>query len=80
MKTTPAKTSASAAPKAKNMEKKKDTSKTTEVAFDTQGNEKDPQRVVWDGARLILEYSDEKHAKHAFKDLADKTMLFILTP
>ena len=71
LKDKPTKTSEAAAPKTKKMVKK-GTSKTTEAAFDTQGQDTDPQRVVWDGARLILEYSDEKHAKHAFKDFAEQ--------
>ena len=47
--------------------KKKDTIKHTETAFTVDGDDKQLKKNVWDGDNLILQYSDEKSAKHAFK-------------
>ena len=45
-------------------------SKISETSFTLDRNKDDPNRVVWDGAQLILKYGVEKYATSAFKTLA----------
>ena len=67
-----------AAQKAKKMEKK-ETSNPTQASFDTGGNDEDPQRVYWDGAKVSFEYSSVKYAKEGCVNQAayffEKTLL-----